>query len=147
MSTFKNGYLVASSSFQNCKSFDYHAKCKLSNDSINMDMILNSKLILRKKNSVSNGKTVNDRIDKLEIDILISMNTKTYKKFYKQHLALVIPTIKTNVIMKLWDYLQSHIATDTNEVREYKDYQENRITKDYVDDIFLLNYFILSSLD
>ena len=155
--SLKKRDLVTSSSFQNRKSFDYHAKCKLGNEQINMDMILNSQIHTKEEKGASNGKTVNERIDKLEADILMLMNTETYKDLHKQHVALVIPPIKkTNVIlknvnfqyaMKLWDYLQSHVATDTNEVREHKDYQEDGITKEYVDDTFLLNYLVLSNLD
>ena len=155
--SLKKRDLITSSSFQKRKGLDYQATCKLGNEKISMNMNVNSQIDTKEEKGISNGKTVEERIDKLEADLLMLMNTETYKDLQKQHVALVIPPIKkTNVIlknvnfqyaMKLWDYLQSHVATDTKDIKENKDFQENGELREYVDETFLLNYMVLNHLD
>ena len=155
--SLKKRDLITSSSFQKQKALAYQAECKLGNEKISMRMNLNSQIHTKEEKGISNGKTVEERIDKLEADLLMLMNTETYKDLQKQHVALVIPPIKkTNVIlknvnfqyaMKLWDYLQNHIATDTKEAKEEKDFQDQGELTSYVDETFLLNYLVLNRLD
>ena len=87
----------------------------------------------------------------------IGINTDVYKDLRKKHVARVIPPIKkTNVIlkntnfqyaMKLWDYLQSHVANDTKEDKESKNYEDNGIIKEYFNDAFYLSYLALETLN
>ena len=66
-------------------------------------------------------------------------NSDVYKILKKLNVARVIPPIKkTNVIlkntnfqyaMKLWDYLQSHIAEDSKTIKFNKSYKDEGIRR------------------
>ena len=83
-------------------------------------------------------------------------STDVYKTLKKLHVARVIPPIKkTNVIlkntnfqyaMKLWDYLQNHVADDTRIIKSNKKFEDNGILKEYIDNTFFLNYLAMDTL-
>ena len=83
-------------------------------------------------------------------------NTEVFKTLKKLHVARVIPPIKkTNVIlkntnfqyaMKLWDYLQNHVADDTKVVKSNKKYEDNGILKEYMNNTFLLQYLAMNTI-
>ena len=75
---------------------------------------------------------------------------------HKEHVARVIPPIKkTNVIlkntnfqyaMKLWYFLQTHVANDTKIVKSNKTYEDNGLLKEYITEAFMLNYLAMDTL-
>ena len=137
------------------KKFEYQAKSVIGREKINMSLVIDSKIDT--KTSTSNSMDeIGARIERLEADISMLMNTDVYRDLNKKHVAKVIPPIKkTNVIlknvnfqyaMKLWDYLQNNIASPPKRTKENKSYEEAGILKEYVNDTFLLNYVALSTL-
>ena len=84
-------------------------------------------------------------------------NTEVYRILRKLHVARVIPPIKkTNVIlkntnfqyaMKLWDYLQSHVADDTKIIKSNKKFEDNGILKEYLNNTFLLDFLAMDTLN
>ena len=120
-------------------------------------MIINTKTSYNKEDGMRNGLNVHQRIDKLKLKISDLTNMPVYVALAKEHVAKVIPPIKkTNLIlkntyfqyaMKLWDFLQSYIKDDTNMIKEKKNIDNDINVKQMLDDIFLLDYLTLKSVD
>ena len=97
------------------------------------------------------------RINKVEFRIKDLVNTDLYKNIDRLRVALVTaPIKKTNLILKntnfqhavaLWNFLQEEM-NDNSEVETGNNVIENdpKIKK-LLDETFLLNYFILNSVD
>ena len=91
---------IKESSLRNDKVMEYNASSKLGDEQINVSMKLNSKLHSN-TNKNSDGLTIPERIEKLELQISDLTNSEVYKTLAKLHVALVTsPIKKTNVILK-----------------------------------------------
>ena len=145
------------SQVKDIKRLEYQGKCNLGKERININVALDSSLIANlDNNSTDSSLSIEERIEKLEQNITMLQNTDVYKDLRKKHVARVIPPIKkTNVIlkntnfqyaMKLWDFLQSHVANDTKITKEHKNYEENGIIKDYLNNTFYLTYLAIDTL-
>lgn len=148
---------IVDSSLKDNKKFQYNASAKLGDESVNLSMQLDSKINTKNKSNDENGFSVNDRIERLELQISDLTNSEVYKNLAKLHVALVTsPIKKTNVILKnvnfqyavkLWNYMQSNLDGNTKRVRDNKNYQDTGELKNYVDETFLLNYLVMNSLN
>ena len=49
--------------------------------------------------------------------------------------------------MRLWDYLQMHTANEDKVVKRNIKYEDDLVLKKLLDDVFLLNYLTLNSVD
>lgn len=147
---------LTSSSIKDIKKVEYQGKCNLGKEKININVSLNTALNSQLDNGVKSDLSIEQRITKLEQDITMLQSTDVYKDLRKKHVARVIPPIKkTNVIlkntnfqyaMKLWDFLQSHVANDTKVTKEHKNYEENGNIKNFMNETFYLNYLAIDTL-
>lgn len=151
---FKKKSLITASSIKDIKKAKYSAKSSIGKEQVFMEFNYTSSLIDKKS---SGGDSIEDRINRLDDDITMLTNTDVYKTLRKLHVAKVIPPIKkTNVIlkntnfqyaMKLWDFLQNHVADDTKVVKSNKKYEDNGILREYMNDTFLLNYLAMNTIN
>lgn len=161
MSSFialKKKNLILESSLKNNKKCAYKGVSKVGIEQINIELTMNSSLISKEKNGYNNeGKSPLERVEKIEQQINDLTNTAVYKCLARLHVARVIPPIKkTNLILKnvnfqyamrLWDYLQMHTANEDKSVKRNIKYEDDLELKKLLDDIFLLNYLTLNSVD
>jgi len=152
----KKKNLDVTSSNKNDKQLEYQATCELGKEKINLNMSLNTKL-------KSDGQKENfkeellDRISKLEQEINALTFNDVYKVIEKKHIALVTsPIKKTNLIMKnvnfqyivkLWDYIQEHMDDEIKRDKFEHTYENDEITKKYIDETFLVSYLALKAVD
>lgn len=139
-------------SSKNDKLLTYEGESKVGNENVNISLVLNS--------SMKDDNFINElekRINKVELQIKDLVNTDLYKNIDRLRVALVTaPIKKTNLILKntnfqhavaLWNFLQEEM-NDNSEVETGNNVIENdpKIKK-LLDETFLLNYFILNSVD
>ncbi len=139
-------------SSKNDKLLTYEGESKVGNENVNISLVLNS--------SMKDDIFINElekRINKVEFQIKDLVNTDLYKNIDRLRVALVTaPIKKTNLILKntnfqhavaLWNFLQEEM-NDNSEVETGNNVIENdpKIKK-LLDETFLLNYFILNSVD
>ena len=146
--------LVLASSIKDVKKAKYSARSKIGKEQVFLELNYTSSLIDKKE--PKGEYSVDERIQRLDDDITMLMNTDVYRALKRAHVARVIPPIKkTNVIlkntnfqyaMKLWDYLQSHVANDTKVFKSNKRYEENGVLKEYLNNTFLLDYLAINTL-
>lgn len=139
---------------KNNKKIDYKGTSIVNNEQIAISLNLNTNLIGRKQNSSSNAL---QRIEKLEQKIADLTCSEVYKIIDKKHMTLVTsPIKKTNVILKnvnfqyavkLWNYMQENIDDKSKHIMDKQDYSNDEELKQMMDETFLLDYLILSSLD
>ena len=151
----KKKSLITSSSIKDVKKAKYNAKTSIGREQVFMEINYTSSLIDKK--DAQGDKPIEERIKRLDDDITMLQNTDVYKTLRKLHVARVIPPIKkTNVIlkntnfqyaMKLWDYLQSHVANDTKVFKSNKKYEDNGILKEYINNTFLLDYLAINTIN
>lgn len=150
--------MVFSSSSNEEKSFEYSAGTTIGNEKLDINMNLNSKSSSKKKEVNAEGLGIEERIEKLKVNISALTNSEVYKTIDKLHITLITPPIKkTNVIiknvnfqyaMKLWEFLQSNRPDDsTTRNKDKKDYEDKGELKELVDETFFLNYLIMDSMN
>ena len=146
--------MITSSSLKDVKKAQYNAKTKIGGEQVFIEFSYSSSL--NQKDEPQGELPIEKRIERLDNNITMLMNTEVYKILRKSHVARVIPPIKkTNVIlkntnfqyaMKLWDYLQSHVANDTKVFKSNKKYDDNGLLKEYLNNAFLLDYLAINTL-
>lgn len=152
--SIKKKELINSSGIKDIKKASYQGRTRVGKEQVSIDFSYSSSLI--DEETVKGEGSVEERVQKLETDIAALCNTDVYKLLQKQHIARVIPPIKkTNLIlkntnfqyaMKLWYYLQTHVANDTKVTKNHKTYEEDGLLKDYINSTFLLNYLAFDTL-
>ncbi len=150
----KRKEVVTASGIKDIKKANYKGRTNVGKEQISIDVSYSSSLI--NEEEVKGEGSVPERIDKLENDLKALCSTDVYKFLQKEHVARVIPPIKkTNVIlkntnfqyaMKLWYFLQSHVANDTKVIKENKTYEDNGLLKEYITEAFMLNYLAMDTL-
>lgn len=150
----KKKTLISASSIKDEKKAKYSAKSSIGKEQVFIEINYTSSLVDKKE--AQGERPIDQRIQRLDDDITMLSNTEVYKTLKKLHVARVIPPIKkTNVIlkntnfqyaMKLWDYLQTHVANDTKVIKSNKNYEENGILKEYINNTFLLDYLAMNTL-
>lgn len=150
----KKKTLISASSVKDVKKAKYSAKSTIGREQVFIEFNYTSSLSDKKE--VQGEYSIDERIKRLDDDITMLSNTEVYKTLKKLHVARVIPPIKkTNVIlkntnfqyaMKLWDYLQSHVANDTKIFKSNKRYEDNGVLKEYLNNTFLLDYLAMNTL-
>ncbi len=150
----KKKSLITASSIKDVKKAKYNAKSNIGKEQVFIEVNYTSSLIDKKE--AQGERPVEERVKRLEDDITMLSNTDVYKTLRKLHVARVIPPIKkTNVIlkntnfqyaMKLWDYLQNHVANDTKVFKSNKKFEDNGILKEYINNTFLLDYLAMNTL-
>ena len=150
----KKKTLITSSSIKDVKKANYSARTKVGAEQVYVEMSYSSSL--NEKAGPQGEDSLENRIKRLDDDITMLANSDVIKTLKKAHVARVIPPIKkTNVIlkntnfqyaMKLWDFLQNHIANDDKVIKSNKNYEDNGILKDYMNSTFLLNYLAMNTL-
>ena len=153
----KKSYGIVDSSLKSHKKFEYAGNVKLGPEQVEMNMEMGSNIHTVSSKKDEDGLSIPERIEKLELRISDLTNSEVYKTINKLHIALVTsPIKKTNVILKnvnfqyavkLWNYMQEHIDDNTMRVKENKHYEDQGELKDYVDETFLLNYLVMSTLN
>ena len=153
----KKGNIVLNSSVKDNKMMEYNATGKLGKEKIDIEMKINSKYNDEKSNNNIDGLDVNERIEKLELQIADLCHSNVYQAIDKLHIALVVsPIKKTNVILKnvnfqyavkLWNYMQENIDDENKREKSNKDYFDNGSLKKCMDESFLLDYLVLNSIN
>lgn len=149
----KKNRLDGLGSSKNDKELQYQAVCEVGKEKVNLNMSLSTKL----NDKADEKEELLDRIEKLEHNITALTFNDTYKTIEKKHIALVTPPIKkTNLIMKnvnfqyamkLWTYLQDHMDDDVTTEKYQKTYENDEVTKRYIDETFLMNYLALRAVE
>lgn len=139
---------------KNNKKIDYKGTSIVNNEQIAISLNLNTNLVGNKQNASANAL---QRIEKLEQKIADLTCSEVYKILDKKHMTLVTsPIKKTNVILKnvnfqyavkLWNYMQENIDDKSRHIMDKQDYSNDEELKRLMDETFLLDYLILSSLD
>ena len=139
------------------KTLNYNATSKINGEEVKINMALDSKLDDANIDKNSLGDSINQRIEKLELQITDLTTTDVYRNLAKLHVALVTsPIKKTNVILKnvnfqyavkLWNYLQQNVDGKTKRITDTRTYQDKGDLKDYIDESFLLNYLAMDTLN
>ena len=153
----KEKNFVDSSSLKDEKKCEYNAVSKVGAERININMVITSKTDFKKKQGSKNGMTTLERFNKLKLRVSDLTNTPVYIQLAKEHVAKVIPPIKkTNLIlkntnfqyaMKLWDFLQANMKDDTKVEKDKKNLHDDQGIKQMLDDTFLLDYLVMTSVD
>lgn len=136
---------------KNDKQIIYKGAVNIGDELVNINMDISSSL------GESTELSIEDRIKKVEIDLKDLTNSPVYKEIDRANVALVRPPIKkTNLILKnanfqramiLWNFIQKDM-TDNSTYEEGEDViNDDERLKNLLDDSFLLNYFILNSVD
>lgn len=154
--SLKKRDLITTSYIRDLKQFNYKATTKIGEENVDFSFTINSKINTKLDNG-DDDQTIEERIEKLEMQISDLTNSEIYRILHKKHVALVRPPIKkTNVILKnvnfqyavkLWNYLQEHPDDDTKREQEKKDYDDNDRLKQFGDDCFLLQYLAINTLN
>ena len=150
----KKKSLITTSSLKDVKKAKYNAKSSIGKEQVFIEVNYTSSLVDKK--GPQGEESIEQRVKRLEDDITMLQNTDVYKTLRKLHVARVIPPIKkTNVIlkntnfqyaMKLWDFLQSHVADDTKVFKSNKKFEDNGILKEYINNTFFLDYLAMNTL-
>ena len=150
----KKKSLITASSIKDVKKAKYNAKTNIGKEQVFIELNYTSSLVDKKE--AQGERPIEERVKRLEDDITMLSNTDVYKTLRKLHVARVIPPIKkTNVIlkntnfqyaMKLWDYLQNHVANDTKVFKSNKKFEDNGVLKEYINNTFLLDYLAMNTL-
>ena len=149
---FKKKGLEGVTNAKDDKKVRYTGSSKIGNTKYDISITLDSSLEADSQDENSIGKVM-ERIEKLENRVIDLTSSDVYKTINKLHITLVTsPIKKTNVILKntnfqyalkLWNYMQEHMSTDTKNVKESKSEKIDGKVKDYQDELFLLNYLVL----
>ena len=149
---FKKKGLEGVTNAKDDKKVRYTGSSKIGNTKYDISITLDSSLEADSQDENSIGKVM-ERIEKLENRVIDLTSSDVYKTISKLHITLVTsPIKKTNVILKntnfqyalkLWNYMQEHMSTDTKNVKESKSEKIDGKVKDYQDELFLLNYLVL----
>lgn len=152
----KKKELIGETSEKNDKSFEYTASSRVGNEKIDISMNINSRYMKKHRETNDAGLTLEQRLEKLNLDITMLTSSEVYKMIDKRHLSLITPPVKkTNLIMKnvnfqyamkLWDYLHQVHESATTRKRDKKNYEDKGEFKSLVDETFMLNYLILDSV-
>ena len=150
----KKKSLITASSLKDIKKAKYNAKSNIGKEQVFVELNYTSSLIDRKE--VQGEFPVDERVKRLDDDITMLMNTDLFKTLKKLHVARVVPPIKkTNVIlkntnfqyaMKLWAYLQEHVANDTRVIKTARKYEDNGVLKEYLNNTFFLDFLAMNTL-
>ena len=146
-----------SSTLKDNKTLTYNGTSKVGDEDIKISMQLDSKIDNKNPIKDESGLSINDRIEKLELQISDLTSSDVYKNLAKLHVALVTsPIKKTNVILKnvnfqyavkLWNYMQENIDGNSKRIKDSKTYKDDGELKNYIDESFLLNYLAVDSLN
>lgn len=153
----KKKNLIVESSLKDDKKMEYSASSNIGKENVDISMVINSKINDSGNNNGNTQLSILDRIEKLEMKISDLTNSMVYQSIDKKHISLVTsPIKKTNVILKnvnfqyavkLWNYMQTHMEDDTVREKNNNDYFDNSDLKKCIDESFLLDYLVLSSLN
>jgi len=148
---------VDSSSLKDDKRCEYTAATKIGAERININVLITSKTNFSQVEGQKNGLSITQRFEKLKLRVSDLTNMPVYVQLAKEHVAKVIPPIKkTNLIlkntnfqyaMKLWDFLQANMKDNTHREKDKKNLKNDIKIKQMLDDTFLLDYLVLSSID
>ncbi len=149
--------IAESSTLKDNKTLTYNGTSKVGDEDIKISMQLDSKIDNKNPIKDESGLSINDRIEKLELQISDLTSTDVYRNLAKLHIALVTsPIKKTNVILKnvnfqyavkLWNYMQENIDGNSKRIKDSKTYKDDGELKNYIDESFLLNYLAVDSLN
>lgn len=152
----KKRNLVEEAYSKNDKLMEYTAKSKIGKENVDISMTINSQINDKKNNVNEDGLTINERIEKLEMQISDLTSSSVYQTIDKKHISLVTsPIKKTNVILKnvnfqyavkLWNYMQEHLDDDTVKDKGNNDFYDDGNIKKMIDESFLLDYLVLDSI-
>lgn len=135
------------------KKIDYTSTTMVGEEKVSVNISLNTTL----DTSLNKDPRYKERMEKLEDDISNLKSTEVYKALEKEDVPFVTnPIKKTNVIlknvnfqyaMKLWDYINEHLADKEETQKEKKDYQDQGQLKQLIDETFLLEYLTVNSIN
>lgn len=153
----KKATLVGESSFKSDNQLSYSGKCSMGDESVGIELKINSNINANNQVVDKNGNNVAARIEKMSQRITDLTSTEVYKNLNRLHVALVTsPIKKTNVILKnvnfqyavkLWNYMQEHVNDNSSvETNDDASYDDTGKLKKYFDESFLLNYLAARTL-
>lgn len=137
----------------NDKKLEYNASANIDGKEINVINKFESKYTPEGLNNKI--KQERAKIKEIESKVEILTSFPVYKLYDKKHARLVTsPIKKTNLIMKnvnfqyavkLWDYLQENLFTDSDEIEEVIELSNDLPIKKIIDEIFYLQYIALNN--
>jgi hypothetical protein len=135
----------------------YAANTKVFGENLKINIDVSDVTKNIKEHSGDKGNmTLDDRLRRAKMQIDGFFGTELMQILGKLHFEPVrSPIKKTNVIlkntnfqyaMKLWDYLQNHVADDTKIFKSNKKYEDNGILKEYMNNTFLFDYLAMNTI-
>ena len=153
----KKRNLVTESSSRDDTKMEYNAKSSIGRENVDISMTIKSNKDEKKSIKNDDGMSIEDRIEKLELQISDLCSSSVYQTIDKMHVSLVTsPIKKTNVILKnvnfqyaltLWNYMQEHLDDDVKKEKKNNDYYDDGRLKKCIDESFLLDYLVLNSIN
>ena len=141
---------------KNNKELSYTGNSNYSKEKVEISIKLSTSLNSDKNNKQNNKENVLERIEKLERKITDLTCAEVYKIIDKKHITLVTsPIKKTNVILKnqnfkiavkLWESIYSGEEDEEDEKNNLNS-DGNAILKGFLDHSFLIDYFVLDSVN
>ena len=134
------------------KIMNYEGRTKVGKENVNINVSLRSTL-----NKADDENSLEKRIERLELRISDLMNTDVYRTIDKLRISLVnSPIKKTNLILKntnfqyavkLWNFIQENLKDETKVEAGNEILKDDETLKDFMDEIFMLNYFVVNTLE
>ena len=139
------------------KKFNYVSTTKIGNENIKINVDLETDYFEDLVGMDPNGLSLNERFERVELIISDFIKSSFMKELSQAHVLMVkSPIRKTNVILKntnfqkaleLWEFIERYDVKDKIEVNDSKDYKDTGVTKENMDQSFLLDYLILSNTE
>ena len=137
------------------KNFNYQATTKVGNEKIKINVDLQTDYFEDLLGKDPSGLGLSERLDRIELIVADFTKTQSMKELSAAHTLMVkSPIRKTNVILKntnfqkaleLWEFIEQYNVNDKLEVDDSKDYEDEGVLKENMDNSFLLDYLILNS--
>lgn len=149
----KKELLNKHSRLKDTKEIGYVGVTSVGQEIIDVNLLLKTKLNAQ----VNKADGITKRIKELEKNIKSLQTSEVYINLEKENTKLVEnPIKKTNVLLKnvnfqyavkLWDYISDNFNDNDSVQKQKKNYIEQGITKELLDESFLLQYLALNTLN
>lgn len=141
------------------KNLEYIADTKINGEKINISLKVTSISDEEETQDKKLNKYLEEqktRIKKIKEFINSWLKSALIKELDKLHVTMIKPPVKpTNIILKnpnfqlsvqMWEYIRNYDLNNNNNSKNDMETTGNEILKDYLDNSFLIDYFVLDSI-
>ena len=144
------------SQMKSSKKLDYTAQTKLGSEEVKLTLTLESKAFEDLVGKNNEGLGLSERLDRVQMVLSDFMKSPFIKELISGHALMVkSPIRKTNVILKnqnfqkaleLWEFIESYDVNNVMESHDAKDYKDEGVLKECMDNAFLVDYLVADTL-